>query len=74
MTMFDAHVNVPTYIIGDGGNILEARPEADLVRTGVFVWYTKLVLELPETPGGSEVLTMDTCTQPGRLNALLDRI
>lgn len=74
VVMFDAQVTVPTHIIGDRGNILEAREEADLVRTGVFVGYTKLMLGLPGLPGGGEILTMGTCIPPGRLNALLDKI
>jgi hypothetical protein len=74
MTMLDAHATMPTYIIGDCGNILEAREEADLVRTGIFVGYTRSMLELHKLPGGGEVLTMGTCTLPGRLNVLLDKI
>lgn len=69
-----AHVPVPTYIIGDRGNILEAGEEANLVRTGIFVWYTELMLDLPKLSGSREVLTMGTCTRPGQLNALLDKI
>lgn len=74
MMMFDAHVTVPTYIIGDRGDILEAGEEADLVRTGIFVRDTELILELHELSGSTWALTMGTCTQPGQLNALLDRI
>lgn len=62
--VLDAHVNVPTYIIGDCGNILEAREEADLVRTGIFIRYTKLMLGLPGLPGDGETLTMGTCIPP----------
>lgn len=47
-TMLDTHVTVPTYIIGDRGDILEAREETDLVRTGIFVWYTSDMLEMAE--------------------------
>lgn len=72
--MFDAHVIVPTYIIGDCGNILEAGEEADFVRAGVFVRDTELILELHELCSSTGVLTMDTCTRPGQLNALLDKI
>ena len=46
MTMLDAQATMPTYIIGDGGNILEAREEADLVRTGILIGYTSLMLEV----------------------------
>lgn len=74
VTMFDAHATVPTYIIGDRGNILEAGEEADFVRTGIFVRYTELMLELHELCSSTDVLTMGTCTRPGQLNALLDRI
>lgn len=42
MMMIDAPINMPTYIIGNCGNILEAREEADLVRTGILVGYTEL--------------------------------
>lgn len=48
MTMSDEHATVLTYIIGDCGNILKAGEEADLVRTGIFVGYTRFMLELPE--------------------------
>lgn len=74
VVMFDANVHVPTYIIGDCGNILEAREEADLVRTGIFVWYTKSILGLPGLLSDGEILTMDTYIPPGRLNVLLDKI
>lgn len=74
MTTSDVHETVLTYIIGDCGNILEAGEEADLVRTGIFVGYTRLMLELPELHEGSEVHTMGTCIPPGRLNVLLDKI
>lgn len=74
VTMHGALVTVPTYIIGDCGNILEAREETDLVRSGIFVWYTSDVSEIAELPGGEEVLTMGTCIPPGRLNVLLDKI
>lgn len=74
MMMFDAHVTVPTYIIGDRGDILEAGEEADLVCTGIFVRDTELILELHELSGSTWALTMGTCTQRGQLNALLDKI
>lgn len=73
-TMFDAHITMPTYIIGDGGNILEAREEADLVRTGIFVGYTELTLGSPKLYGDRDVLTMGTYIPLGQLNALLDKI
>lgn len=74
MIMFDAHVTMPTYIIGDRGNILEAGEEADFVRTGIFVRDTELMLELHELCDSTGLLTMDTCTRHGQLNVLLDRI
>lgn len=74
MIMFDEHMIVPTYIIGDCGNVLEAREEADLVRTGIFVGYTELMLVSPEFAGDKEVLTMGTCIRPGQRNAPLDKI
>lgn len=73
-TMSDEHVPAPTYIIGNRGNILEAGEEADLVRTGIFIGYTELMLELTKLRGSREVLTMGTCTRPGQLSAQLDRI
>lgn len=74
MTMSDVRAAVLTYIIGDCGNILKAREEADLVRTSIFVGYTRLMLELPELHGGREIHTMGTCIPPGRPNVLLDKI
>lgn len=74
MMMCEAHVTVQTYIIGDRGNILEAGEEADFVRTGIFIRDTELILELHELCGSTGALTMGTCTRPGQLNALLDKI
>lgn len=72
--MVDEHLSAPTYIIGDRGNILKARKEADLVWAGIFIRYTDLILGSPKLSADTKALTMDTCTPPEPRSDLLGRI